>query len=30
MPDFLHPNQKGYEIWAQSLERPLRRVMGNQ
>jgi beta-glucosidase len=29
MPDFLHPNEKGYEIWAQSLERPLRRVMGS-
>lgn len=29
MPDYLHLSPKGYEIWAQSLERPLNRALGN-
>ena len=30
MPDFLHLSRQGYEMWAESLRRPLRRVMGEQ
>ncbi|MGV3773708.1 MAG: platelet-activating factor acetylhydrolase IB subunit [Verrucomicrobiales bacterium] len=29
MPDYLHLSKQGYEIWASSLERPLRRVIGD-
>jgi len=28
MPDFLHPNAKGYEIWAKAMEPTLERLMG--
>jgi lysophospholipase L1-like esterase len=28
MPDYLHLSPKGYEIWAQSIERPLNRALG--
>lgn len=27
MPDLLHPNEKGYEIWAQAMEPELRRLL---
>lgn len=27
MPDFLHPNQKGYEIWAAAIREPLARLL---
>lgn len=27
MPDFLHPNQKGYEIWAAAIKEPLARLL---
>lgn len=27
MPDLLHPNQKGYEIWAEAMEAPLLKLM---
>ena len=30
MPDYLHLSPKGYEIWAESLERPLNRALGGQ
>jgi hypothetical protein len=28
MPDYLHLSPKGYEIWAASLDRPLKRALG--
>ena len=28
MPDFLHPNEKGYRIWAEAIEPTLKRLMG--
>jgi N-acetylglucosamine-6-sulfatase len=28
MPDYLHLTQKGYEIWAQSMQGPLNRALG--
>ena len=28
MPDLLHPNDKGYRIWAEAMEPTLRRLMG--
>lgn len=28
MPDFLHPNERGYEIWAEAMEPTLARLMG--
>jgi lysophospholipase L1-like esterase len=28
MPDLLHPNEKGYEIWARSMAPELKRLMG--
>lgn len=30
MPDYLHLSAKGYEIWADSIERPLNRALGNR
>ncbi len=30
MPDYLHLTQKGYEIWAQSIQGPLNRALGVQ
>ena len=27
MPDFLHPNEKGYEIWAKAMETPLLKLL---
>jgi lysophospholipase L1-like esterase len=27
MPDFLHPGEKGYEIWAAAIEKPLREML---
>jgi lysophospholipase L1-like esterase len=30
MPDYLHLSPKGYEIWADSLARPLNRALGEQ
>jgi beta-glucosidase len=29
MPDFLHPNERGYEIWAEAMEPTLARLMGD-
>src|ERR1051326_5183395 len=29
MPDYLHLSAKGYEIWADSIERPLNRLLGS-
>lgn len=28
MPDYLHPNEKGYRIWAESIEPTVKRLMG--
>jgi beta-glucosidase len=28
MPDFLHPNEHGYQIWAEAMEPTLARLMG--
>ena len=30
MPDALHPNAKGYEIWANAIDEPIKRVLGGQ
>ena len=30
MPDLLHPNEKGYEIWARALDPHLRRLLGQR
>jgi lysophospholipase L1-like esterase len=30
MPDALHPNKKGYEIWAEAIDKPLRDLMKSQ
>ena len=30
MPDFLHPNAKGYEIWAEAMEPTLKELLGEQ
>jgi lysophospholipase L1-like esterase len=30
MPDFLHPNEKGYEIWAEAVKGPLQDLLGKQ
>ena len=30
MPDFLHPNEKGYEIWAEAVKGPLQELLGNK
>ncbi len=30
MPDLLHPNPKGYEIWAQAMEPTIRKLMGEE
>jgi lysophospholipase L1-like esterase len=27
MPDLLHPNEKGYEIWADAIREPVKRLM---
>ncbi|MFL6657084.1 MAG: GDSL-type esterase/lipase family protein [Massilia sp.] len=27
MPDYLHPNEKGYEIWAQAMQAPLLKLL---
>ncbi len=29
MPDLLHPNAKGYEIWAEAMEPTIKRLMGD-
>ena len=29
MPDALHPNERGYEIWAEAMEPTLARLMGD-
>ena len=29
MPDLLHPNTQGYEIWADAMREPLARLMGD-
>jgi lysophospholipase L1-like esterase len=29
MPDLLHPNEKGYGIWADAIREPVKRLMGN-
>ena len=29
MPDYLHPNEKGYEIWARSMEPTLKKLLGD-
>ena len=29
MPDFLHPNEKGYRIWAEAIEPTVKRLMGD-
>jgi beta-glucosidase len=28
MPDFLHPNEKGYRIWAEAIESTVKKLMG--
>ena len=28
MPDFLHPNAKGYAIWAEAMEPSVKKLMG--
>ena len=28
MPDFLHPNEKGYRIWAEAIEPTVRKLLG--
>ena len=30
MPDFLHPNTKGYEIWAKAMEPKIAELMGEK
>jgi len=30
MPDLLHPNQKGYEIWAKAMEPTLAKLLGEE
>ncbi len=30
MPDLLHPNQKGYEIWAEAMEPTLAKLLGEE
>ena len=30
MPDLLHPNQKGYEIWAEAIEPTVAHLMGEK
>jgi lysophospholipase L1-like esterase len=30
MPDFLHPNAKGYEIWAEAIEPKVKEIVGEQ
>jgi len=27
MPDFLHPNERGYQVWAEAMEPTLARLM---
>ncbi len=27
MPDHLHPSKKGYEIWADAIEEPLKKLL---
>jgi beta-glucosidase len=27
MPDFLHPNERGYRVWAEAMEPTLKRLM---
>lgn len=29
MPDFLHPNERGYQVWAEAMEPTLARLMGD-
>ena len=29
MPDLLHPNEKGYEIWAEAMEPTVKQLMGD-
>ena len=29
MPDFLHPNEKGYRIWAEAIEQTVKKLMGD-
>jgi len=30
MPDFLHPNEKGYRIWAETMEPVIAKLMGEK
>ena len=30
MPDLLHPNEKGYEIWAKAMEPMVKKLMGEE
>ncbi len=30
MPDFLHPNEKGYRIWAEAIEPTVKKLMGTK
>ncbi len=30
MPDYLHPNDKGYEIWAEAIEPKVAELMGEK
>jgi beta-glucosidase len=30
MPDLLHPNTKGYEIWAEAVEPTIAKLMGEK
>jgi len=30
MPDFCHPNEKGYKIWAEAIEPKVAELMGEK
>jgi beta-glucosidase len=30
MPDLLHPNEKGYQIWAEAMEPTIAKLMGEK
>jgi beta-glucosidase len=30
MPDFLHPREKGYQVWAEAMEPTVKKLMGEK
>jgi beta-glucosidase len=30
MPDFLHPSEKGYQVWAEAMEPTVKKLMGEK